>query len=185
MLLVEADDGNWQPQVTMPVSGRASDARRAAPAALPPNPRMAVPGLDAARRLEMAMEGGAMRGMQSARHQGHEMGFRELAQQGLYWALAGQAGHDAEPFARLALGETVRLRLDNRTAFAHGMHLHGMHFREVLPDGGLGPMRDTLLTLPDRPVEIAFVADNPGKWMLHCHMLGHAASGMMTWVDVA
>jgi FtsP/CotA-like multicopper oxidase with cupredoxin domain len=33
--------------------------------------------------------------------------------------------------------------------------------------------------------EIAFVADNPGKWLFHCHMLSHAASGMMTWIDVS
>jgi FtsP/CotA-like multicopper oxidase with cupredoxin domain len=33
-------------------------------------------------------------------------------------------------------------------------------------------------------VEIAFVADNPGDWLLHCHMLEHAAAGMMTWLRV-
>jgi FtsP/CotA-like multicopper oxidase with cupredoxin domain len=26
--------------------------------------------------------------------------------------------------------------------------------------------------------EIAFVADNPGDWMLHCHILEHQESGM-------
>ncbi len=31
---------------------------------------------------------------------------------------------------------------------------------------------------------IAFVADNPGKWMIHCHMLDHQAAGMMTWFEV-
>lgn len=31
---------------------------------------------------------------------------------------------------------------------------------------------------------IAFRADNPGDWLLHCHMLGHAASGMTTWLKV-
>ena len=60
-----------------------------------------------------------------------------------------------------------------------------MHFREVAQDGQLGPMRDTLLSIGGQSNEIAFVADNPGKWLLHCHMLTHAASGMMTWVDVA
>ena len=46
-------------------------------------------------------------------------------------------------------------------------------------------MRDTTLTVPDETIEIAFVADNPGKWLLHCHMLEHSASGMMTWFEVA
>ena len=33
-------------------------------------------------------------------------------------------------------------------------------------------------------VTVAFVADNPGKWMLHCHMLEHQAAGMATWFEV-
>lgn len=33
--------------------------------------------------------------------------------------------------------------------------------------------------------QIAFVADNPGKWLLHCHMLEHAAAGMTTWFEVS
>ncbi|MNG41183.1 Multicopper oxidase [compost metagenome] len=32
--------------------------------------------------------------------------------------------------------------------------------------------------LPDDTYEIAFVADNPGLWMDHCHNLSHAVSGM-------
>lgn len=31
---------------------------------------------------------------------------------------------------------------------------------------------------------VALVADNPGKWLFHCHMLSQAASGMMTWLEV-
>jgi len=38
--------------------------------------------------------------------------------------------------------------------------------------------------MPNETTEIAFVADNPGKWLLHCHMLGHAASGMTHWIMV-
>ena len=33
--------------------------------------------------------------------------------------------------------------------------------------------------------EIAFVADNPGDWMLHCHVLEHQATGMMATFRVA
>ena len=32
--------------------------------------------------------------------------------------------------------------------------------------------------------DILCVFDNPGKWMLHCHMLSHQAGGMKTWVEV-
>ena len=91
----------------------------------------------------------------------------------------------AQPLAELALGETVRIAMTNDTAWPHAMHLHGHHFREVKPDGGLGPWRDTILMDRGEAKEIALVADNPGDWLLHCHMLEHAAAGMMTWVRVA
>ena len=65
------------------------------------------------------------------------------------------------------------------------MHLHGMHFRELFDDGSMGPLRDTMLMFGGEKREIAFLADNPGKWLFHCHMLSHAASGMMTGIDVA
>jgi FtsP/CotA-like multicopper oxidase with cupredoxin domain len=44
--------------------------------------------------------------------------------------------------------------------------------------------RDTVLVEPRRLVEVAFVADNPGKWLLHCHVLEHGEAGMMTWIEV-
>ena len=72
----------------------------------------------------------------------------------------------------------------NDTAWPHGMHLHGHHFRRIGRDGALGPLRDTILMNRGETVEIAFVADNPGDWLLHCHMLEHSASGMMTWLRV-
>jgi FtsP/CotA-like multicopper oxidase with cupredoxin domain len=34
-------------------------------------------------------------------------------------------------------------------------------------------------------VEIAFVADNPGDWMFHCHVLEHMAAGMSSFLRVA
>ena len=184
-LLHLGDDDSWQVFVRMPVEGSAAATARGAPAALPPNPRMEVPGLDTATRLEMTMEGGAMAGMASGRFEGQEMDFRSLMERGQFWALSKQVGRSDTPFARLKLGETVRLTLTNATVFPHAMHLHGMHFREVRQDGSLGPLRDTILSLPDVPLEIAFVADNPGKWLFHCHMLAHAAAGMTTWIEVA
>ena len=64
------------------------------------------------------------------------------------------------------------------------MHLHGHHFQEVTGET-LGPLRDTILMTPQEEREIAFVADNPGKWMFHCHMLSHQAAGMMSWIDIS
>ncbi|MGR3322911.1 MAG: multicopper oxidase family protein [Pseudooceanicola sp.] len=179
------DDDAWRPQVRFPVNGMATANRRDRPGPLPPNPGTDLPRVKDAKRIDMVIEGGAMGMMRMGRFRGRHMGFRDLAGRGQFWALSGQVGTTDTPFARVELGETLRLRLTNETAFAHAMHLHGMHFRQVNGDGTLGPLRDTILSWPDEPLEIAFAATNPGKWLFHCHMLGHAASGMTTWFDVA
>ena len=38
---------------------------------------------------------------------------------------------------------------------------------------------------PHERVDIAFVADNRGEWMFHCHILEHQAAGMMGVIRVA
>ncbi|SFJ12295.1 multicopper oxidase family protein [Celeribacter neptunius] len=177
------DDEEWRVQVGFDLSGEAT-GRAAEPLPLPPNPGMAPVDLGRATKLEMRMEGGAMGNMPSGRMNGQMMGFRQMMQDGMFWTLAGVAGMDEAPFARLSRGEPVRLKLINDTVFPHAMHLHGQHFREIVGEVQ-GPMRDTLLSLPGQTTEIAFTADNPGKWLFHCHMLGHAASGMTTWIEVA
>ena len=79
-------------------------------------------------------------------------------------------------------GWKVRLHIVNRTAEWHPIHLHG-HFLTVLTvDGhaatGAPVALDTVLVAPHQTIDVAFVADNPGLWMLHCHVLLHAEMGM-------
>lgn len=179
-----APQGEWWAQVTWNV-GAGSNARRPPPAPLPPNPMQDVPGHETARRFTLTMEGGAMGGMGSANYQGQTLSARDLAQSGQFWAFNSIVGRTEEPFLTAQNGETIRILFRNETAFPHGMHLHGMHFREVLSDNSLGPMRDTLLLQRGEAREVAFVAHNPGAWLLHCHMLGHAASGMNSWIEVS
>jgi FtsP/CotA-like multicopper oxidase with cupredoxin domain len=64
------------------------------------------------------------------------------------------------------------------------MHQHGKHSRKIGKDGGLGRFRGTLLMFRGQTRTIGFVADNPGDWLFHRHMLSHAASGMTTWMKV-
>lgn len=183
-LLMQMDDDSLQALVEVSIAGTLA-ARDEAPKPLPANPNTALPDLTRARHFDLVMEGGAMAGMESAVYQGETLDFRSLIERGQYWALSGQAGMSDTPFARFERGEVARMTLTNRTAFPHAMHLHGMHFRQVYEDGTMGPLRDTILSFPQEPLEIAFTADNPGKWLLHCHMLAHAASGMNTWIEVA
>jgi len=100
------------------------------------------------------------------------------------WAFNGVSGLPNKPFGRFRQGDTAQITLSNPTGFAHGIHLHGHHFREVSDSGGVGPLRDTLLVAPGESRKIACVFDNPGRWLLHCHMLSHSADGMATWVEV-
>ena len=44
---------------------------------------------------------------------------------------------------------------------------------------------DTALVTPKERLNNAFVADNPGAWMLHCHIIEHQETGMMGYVLVA
>jgi FtsP/CotA-like multicopper oxidase with cupredoxin domain len=182
-VLMSLNSDGWEALVEMTVSG-STDRRPDAPEPLPANTNTALPDLSQAQQFDLVMEGGAMAGMESAVYQGETLDFRALIDRGQFWALSGQAGMSETPFASLTQGDVARVTLTNRTAFPHAMHLHGMHFREVRDDGSLGPLRDTILSFPEQPLEIAFVADNPGKWLFHCHMLAHAASGMNTWIEV-
>ncbi|WP_373051077.1 multicopper oxidase family protein [Thalassovita aquimarina] len=182
--LLRAENEQVFSQAAFPVGGVAAAARRPAPDALPPNPNMQFPDLAEAERLRLNMEGGAMGRLDAAILDGNRKTFRQLADSRQFWAFNGTVGMTDTPLAEIARGRAVRLEIVNDTVFPHAMHLHGMHFREVLEDGTFGPLRDTLLTFRGERREIAFVADNPGDWLFHCHMLSHAASGMMTWLRV-
>jgi len=183
--IVQLDRDESFSQVAFEVTGDGTKSRRPAPGPLSLNSH-AMPRLAEARDLDLFMEGGAMGDMRGAMIGGRMSSMRDMMQSGNFWAFNGSVGGmDGPPLASLSHGETVRLKITNDTVFPHAMHLHGMHFHEVEPDGSLGPLRDTTLLERGEALDIAFVADNPGKWLLHCHMLSHAASGMMTWIEVA
>lgn len=83
-------------------------------------------------------------------------------------------------------GDRVEMVFKNKTGMAHPMHLHGHVFQVTEINGQKlknGPLRDTINVLPHQVVKIQFDATNPGIWMLHCHVLYHLLSGMMTTVN--
>lgn len=84
----------------------------------------------------------------------------------------------------VAEGERVTLEIMNHSMMAHPMHLHGHHFQVTSLNGRAlnGAVRDTVLVPPMATVGISFDADNPGRWLFHCHNLYHMATGMMTEV---
>jgi FtsP/CotA-like multicopper oxidase with cupredoxin domain len=154
------------------------------PAGLPANP-VAEPDLGQALRHQVVFEGGAMGGMTGAQMAGQFRSMRDLAQAGKLWAINGAVPEDvftAPPLLRLRAGASHVIELVNRTAFDHPIHLHGHSFRVLGSERP--PLRDTVLVRPDQTLEIALVADNPGSWMFHCHILEHQDSGMMAVVEV-
>lgn len=79
-------------------------------------------------------------------------------------------------------GDVVAVTIENRGTETHPMHLHGHHAvvlsrNGVIPDGAL--WLDTIDVRPGDVWRVAFVADNPGLWMDHCHNLDHARTGMV------
>jgi FtsP/CotA-like multicopper oxidase with cupredoxin domain len=150
--------------------------------ALPANP-IPEPKMGEANRGEVVLAGGAMGGMRSAILDGKNMDIRELAGHGRVWALNGVVAHriDTEPLLTFQRGRTQLLTIRNDTAFPHPMHLHGHSFRLLRRDGKPVPYKpwlDTVLVMPRERVEVAFVADNPGDWLFHCHVLEHMEAGM-------
>ncbi len=160
-----------------------------APIALAPNP-VAEPDLARATRHDVVFAGGAMGGLRSAQLDGVDTDLRTLVREhGLAWAINGVAsGHENHPrLLDLPLGSHVVLALRNESAWDHPIHLHGHTFRVVSHNGAAPDVptwRDTVLLRREETAEIAFVADNPGEWMFHCHVLDHQRGGMMATVRV-
>ena len=103
-----------------------------------------------------------------------------------FWTINGYTYPRSE-ILQAGLGQTVRFSYTNHSPMAHPMHLHGHFFRLVNPD--LPPERwivkDTVIVDPMRRVDIQFQADNPGRWLHHCHNLYHMEAGMANILQVA
>ena len=184
LLISHERDGEYA-IASFTVSGSAQGDRLPAPAPLPPADLPGLGDVTQARTARLVMEGGAMGRMTGAMMGGRMMDMRAMAGAGKVWAFNGMADMPDTPLIEAARNETIRIAMTNDTAWPHAMHLHGHHFRQLAQDGSVGPLRDTLLINRGADAEIVFVADNPGDWLLHCHMLEHAAGGMMTWIRVA
>lgn len=153
---------------TIAIDGANPSPRTTEISPLPPN-HATRPNDTPDRHAVLRMQGGAMGGQ----HEGDGV-----------WSFNGVSDMADKPFLKVDRETSVLISLDNDTSFPHGIHLHGHHFYEMDENGSPGPLRDTTLVNPRASRDILCVFDNPGKWLLHCHMLGHAASGMKTWIEV-
>ncbi|GGC06430.1 metallo-oxidoreductase [Marinobacterium zhoushanense] len=149
---------------------------------LPMNP-IPQPDLDNAETLNFAFEWDASINPVNKNGEMHPVFWtiNRVAWQGM------SEGHIPEPLARLERGKTYIFSLDNATQYHHPIHLHGHTFtildsdkREIQPY-----QSDTALLGKNERMRVAFVADNPGRWMYHCHVVDHMKTGLMGYVEVA
>ncbi|XP_006651285.2 laccase-3 [Oryza brachyantha] len=96
---------------------------------------------------------------------------------------------------RVKYGAVVQIVFQDTGIFAaeeHPMHIHGYHFYVLATGfGNYDPVRDAhKLNLVDPPSRntigvpvggwavVRFVADNPGVWLVHCHIDAHLTGGL-------
>lgn len=108
---------------------------------------------------------------------GSEMKMREM--------INGEVFPNTETF-NVKVGQVYKVQFENADKMAgmsHPMHIHGAHFQIISKNGH--PTNDTTWydTYPmDQGIktDIAIKFDEPGVWMVHCHILNHEDNGMMT-----
>jgi len=101
---------------------------------------------------------------------------------GLFWTVNGHLFPNV-PMYVVHEGDVVRVRISNSSGDVHPMHLHGHHAVVLARNGvratGSPWWFDSLNVEDGETYDVAFVADNPGIWMDHCHNLTHAMQGLL------
>jgi FtsP/CotA-like multicopper oxidase with cupredoxin domain len=135
--------------------------------------------LQNATRRDLILGGGARRGPDGqVRYEGDPTRI---------WTVNGVAGTPGmPPLMKVARGTPVVLAIKNDTPAVQALHLHGHVFRLLhnLDDGWEPYWLDTLQVPEGRTSRIAFIADNPGKWLFGATMLERLDTGLWTWIEV-
>jgi len=84
-------------------------------------------------------------------------------------------------------GDHVRLRIINLGMDHHPIHLHGHQFVITGTEGGRQPKstwgpNNTVLVGVAQARVVEFAANNPGDWMIHCHLPHHMMNQMSSTV---
>ncbi|GGJ79631.1 multicopper oxidase family protein [Pseudomonas matsuisoli] len=149
------------------------------PPALPPNP-IAEPDVERAELLRFNFEWSAT--LASENDQGPAK----------YWQINGEAWDINDktcadrPIATLKKDGHYIFELRNMAQYFHPIHLHGMTFKVLSSNRRkIEPyFTDTYLLGKNETARVALVADNPGVWMFHCHVIDHMETGLMAAIAV-
>jgi FtsP/CotA-like multicopper oxidase with cupredoxin domain len=120
----------------------------------------------------------------------HEVVIERSMSPGAFWTLNGRidARPEDPPLLALKRGASQIVSLRNVTDTDQPVHLHGHVFRTLKRNDEPTPYRewrDTVLVHARETVEIAFVTDSPGDWLLQSQILAHRASGLAGIVRVS
>ena len=94
----------------------------------------------------------------------------------------GKASPASTPLM-VRLGDRVRIRLINLGMDHHPIHVHGHTFEVTGHEGARQPQAiwargNTVLVGVAQARDIEFTANNPGDWMVHCHLPHHMMNQM-------
>ncbi len=100
--------------------------------------------------------------------------------------LNGKSGPATTPLI-VRLNDRVRLRFINLGMDHHPIHLHGHTFVITGSEAGRQPPaawgpKNTVLVGVAEACDVEFVANNPGDWMIHCHLPHHMMNQMSSMV---
>ena len=104
-----------------------------------------------------------------------------------FFTLNGRSGPYVTPMV-VRLGSRVRIRFMNLSAMDHHpMHLHGHTFWVTGTEGGRIPESawiptNNVLVGVGQARDVEFIANNPGDWMIHCHIPHHMMNHMVSMV---
>lgn len=92
---------------------------------------------------------------------------------------------------RFKKGEVVKIKIFNDDKSMHPMqhpiHIHGQRFLVLSTNGQKNPnlvWKDTALIQTGDTVDFLVQMDNPGTWVIHCHIPEHMEAGMMSKFEV-
>jgi FtsP/CotA-like multicopper oxidase with cupredoxin domain len=104
-----------------------------------------------------------------------------------FFTINGRSGPYATPLV-VRLGSRVRIRFVNMSPIDHHpMHMHGHTFWITgteagrIPESAWIPSNNVLVAVAQAR-DIEFIANNPGDWMIHCHMFHHMMNHMTVMV---
>ena len=148
---------------------------------LPDNPLTPVPEGEP-RTVPLVLVGGENGGLKSARVGELTLDLRQLLEKGLAWSVNGVAGLGGPFLFEAKKGEAIVLAVENKTAFAQPLHVHGHVWRLLERDGQ--PVddqgwRDTAVVAAKGSAKLLLVADNVGPWAIQSLIAERSDAGLI------